>query len=375
MRIGLIAPPWCAVPPTGYGGTEAVIDTLARALRARGHEITLFTVGTSTCPVRRLWHYRDPATPMGVGLPEAVHDLTALESLRGLDVVHDHTTLGPLLSLGRLRPGTAIVTTIHGPFTPDQVRALAHADPGVMIVAISEHHRRTAPPGLVSAVVHHGVDLERFPLGPGDGHYLLFMGRMAWTKGVHRAIRIARAAGRRLVVIAKMREPEERAYYDDRVRPILGRDIEILGEISVPARVRLMQHAEALINPIRWPEPFGLVMVEALATGTPVLAFPEGAAPEIVEDGRTGFLRNTEPELVAAVDHIGQIDRSRCRASAEQRFSPDRMAQAYEAVYRSALTRGPADTITLPGAPRRVPSQGPGRVHVNRAAPALEALT
>ena len=344
MRIGMIAPPWLAVPPVGYGGTEAVIDNLARGLSRRGHEVVLFSVGTSTCPVSIAWQYDRPVEPMGAGLPEAVHVMAAYKAFHDMDVIHDHTLLGPLLGPARMRPGIALVTTVHGEFTADVKVALADAARVATIVAISRNHRRTAPRGLVSAVIHHGVDLEQFRLGPGGGGYLLFVGRMSPAKGVHRAIRIARHANRTLVVVTKRWEPAEHEYFRSRVHPLLGPDVVLYGELSTAEEIQLLRHADALINPIRWPEPFGLVMAEALATGTPVLAFPEGAAPEIVDDGRTGYLRATEAELTAAVSRIPEINRSDCRASAVARFSSDRMARDYETLFLEVTGRSPSRT-------------------------------
>jgi glycosyltransferase involved in cell wall biosynthesis len=337
VQIGLIAPPWIPVPPPAYGGTEEVIDNLARGLAALGHDVRLFTIGESTCPVPRRWLYRSPAEPMGDPFQEAAHVLAAYQALADTDIIHDHTDLGPLLAGRRGISRPPIVTTIHGPVTPRNRRTLAQAARHASIVAISRAHARSFGDIPVAAVIHHGIDLDVYTPGPGTGGYLLFTGRMCADKGVHHAVRAARRAGWPLVITAKMREPAERAYFDQQVRPLLGPGVDVLAEQPLAARVDLMRHAAALLNPITWPEPFGLVMAEALAAATPVLAFPNGAAPEIIDHDRTGYLCRDEDEMSAAAARIGEIDRWRCRAAAERRFSLARMAADYDRLYRAIL--------------------------------------
>jgi glycosyltransferase involved in cell wall biosynthesis len=339
MRIGLIAPPWIPVPPPGYGGTEEVIDNLARGLTALGHDVRLFTVGESTCPVPRQWLYRSPAGPMGDRFREAAHVMAAYQALADADIIHDHTELGPGLAGRRRISHPPVVTTVHGPVTPQNRRTLAEAARHASIVAISHAHARAFGDIPVTAVIHHGIDLDVYQPGPGTGGYLLFIGRMSPDKGVHHAVRAARRAGWPLVIAAKIREPAERAYFDQQVRPLLGPGDDLLGERPLAARVDLLRYAAALLNPITWPEPFGLVMAEALATATPVLAFPNGAAPEIIDHGRTGYLCRDEDEMTAAIARVDHIDRKQCRAAAERRFSLARMAADYERLYRAILER------------------------------------
>jgi len=338
MRIGIIAPPWLPVPPLAYGGTEEVIDDLARGLQDLGHDVRLFTVGESICPVPREYLYPQGIKPMGDGVAEAAHVLAAYEAFAVVDLIHDHTMLGPLLAGRRGIARPPVVVTNHGPFTAQTRRLFAGIARHASIVAISHSHARTA--GVpIAAVIHHGIDLRVHRPGPGDGGYLLFVGRMCADKGVHHAVRVARSAGRRLVIVAKMREPAERAYFEREVRPLLGPGDDLSAEVSPAAKRELMRHAAALLNPITWAEPFGLVMVEALAAGTPVLAFPNGAAPEIVDDGQTGFLCRDEGDMIAAVGRVPQIHRDHCRAAAEQRFSAQRMVADYERLYRRILLR------------------------------------
>lgn len=337
MRIGLVAPVWCSVPPSGYGGTEQVVDALARGLHELGHEVVLAATGDSTCPVPRMSLLRRPAPTIGEQLPELRHVVHAHERLADCDVIHDHTLSGPLLAVGR-RSGPAVVTTCHGELSAelgDYYRQLA---PHVTVIGIS-HAQASAAPGGVHAVVHHGVVPSDFPVGAGEGGHLLFLGRMSPDKGADRAIRAARAAGVPLLLAAKMREPSEREYFARHVEPLLGDDAHYLGEVDFATKTALLAGACALLVPIRWPEPFGMVMIEALACGTPVLAFPEGAAPEVVEHRRTGFLCRDEADMAAAVSRLGEISRADCRASAERRFSARRMAADHVRVYRSALAR------------------------------------
>ncbi len=193
----------------------------------------------------------------------------------------------------------------------------------------------------IAGVIHHGIDAEKFPVGDGsgddEGDYLLFLGRMAPDKGAHRAIEIGRKAGMRVLLAAKMRETWERAYYDEQVAPLLGADAVYLGEVSHERKLELLAGAKGLLFPIRWNEPFGMVMLEAFACGTPVLAFPEGAAPEVVEDGKTGFLCEDEQAMVEAVEHLESIRRQDCRAAAEGYFATSRMVSDHVALFERVL--------------------------------------
>lgn len=342
MRIGLIAPPWVPVPPHSYGGTEVVVDNLARGLAELGHDVRLFTVGESTCPVERGFLYPAAVTPMGTAVEEAAHTLAAYESLTDVDVIHDHTVLGPLLAAVSAPNRPPVVCTYHGEFTPDTRRIFTLIAQHAAVTAISHKQQELAGSVPIFAVVHHGIDLDAYRPGSGDGGHLIFIGRMSPDKGVDRAIRVARATGHRLVIISKMREDIEHEYFEDEVEPLLGPDIDLLIEPPPEIRMDLLGRAAAFLNPICWPEPFGLVMAESLAMGTPVLAFPNGAAPEIVDHGRSGFLCQDEDDMASAVRTLSSIDRRACRAAAERRFSMQRMARDYVAVYQRLLDPGPA---------------------------------
>lgn len=363
MRIGILAPPWVAVPPSRYGGSEQVIDDLARGLVALGHEVLLFTLGESTCPVPRASLYERGRLPIGTTVPELAHAIAGYQALADLDIVHDHTLVGPLIA-ARHEGLPPVVVTNHGAFTAETAPIFTEIARSAAVVAISRSQRATAPEVPVTAVVPHGIDLQRYALGLEPDDFLLFVGRMSPDKGLDTAIRVARRAGRRLLVICKMWEAEEQAYFRDVIQPLLGDDVEILPEQPPEERVRVVQQASALVNPIRWAEPFGLVMAESLACGTPVLVSPRGAAPEIVEHGRTGFLCPDEDAMVAAVDRLGELDRRDCRTSAEERFDMHRMAADYVRVYEQVLDDPPPRprlrTVARPGPvpppPRRVPA-------------------
>ena len=338
MRIMLIAPPWLPVPPRAYGGTEAVIDELARGLAAVGHDVLLCATADSTCPVPRRALYECSQGTQAAAVVELRHVVHAYEAAGDVDVVHDHTLLGPPYALARF-PDLPVVTTNHGPFDASVCPTYAAIAERVPIIAISAAQARTAPGIPIAQVIHHGVDPCRFPFGARAGDYALFLGRMNPAKGAHRAARIARAAGTRLVIAAKMHVPGERRYFEERVRPLLDEDVVYVGEVGGQEKLELLAGARALVNPIAWPEPFGLVMIEALACGTPVLAFPNGAAPEIVRHGVTGFLCADEADMAARLRGVDELDRRACRASVEASFTAERMVAAHLELYDAVLAR------------------------------------
>lgn len=337
MRIAIIAPPWVPVPPPAYGGTETVLDSLARGLQVAGHDVLLFATGDSTCEVPRSWVRACAAGTVDTGsATELHHVVNGYERVLawGPDLIHDHTLAGPVYAR---RFEIPVVTTNHGPFDGelgDYYRAIS-AD--VPIIAISRQHAARAIDTRVAAVIHHGVDVDAFPFGDGDGGYALFLGRMCPDKGVHKAASIARAAGFPLRIAAKMREPAEERYFESQVAPLLGDGIEYLGEVGSAEKLDLLAHAECLLNPVTWPEPFGMVMVEALACGTPVVALRSGSVTELIEHGITGFVHDTDDALIEALPRVDGLDRARCREEAANRFSTARMVADHLALYRSVV--------------------------------------
>lgn len=338
MRIGMIAPPWLPVPPPAYGGTEAVIDGLIRGLVDSGHEVVLIAHPDSSVPAElRSVLPRGATDSIGQAATELAHVLGAYDSLTDVDVIHDHTLCGPLLAASA--SAIPVVVTHHGPFDDSTKRIFGRVACSASVIAISQNHAETAGDIPIAGVVHHGLDVATVPFGDGDGGYLAFLGRMVPEKGPHRAIRIARRAGLPLLIAAKMREAPEKEFFEAEVKPLLGGDIEYIGEVGSDDKHRLLCGAKALLNPIAWPEPFGMVMLEALACGTPVVARAAGAAPEIVSHGNVGFLGKSDAELVRTVPRVDNIDRLTCRTWAAQRFSLELMAKGYEEQYFAALER------------------------------------
>jgi glycosyltransferase involved in cell wall biosynthesis len=338
MDIAIIAPPWVPVPAPAYGGTEVVLDTLARGLKAAGHEVLLVCHPDSQCPVLRTSVIpAEDTLRMGRASIELEHAIGAYELVRGADVVHDHTLAGPLYS-DRF-PNLPVVATNHALFSRTMNAIYGAVVPRVGLVAISQSHASSTHLP-VDAVVYHGIEVDSFPEGAGDGGYVAVLGRMAADKGIHRAIAVARSAGMRLKIAAKMREPHERVYFEEFVQPHLGDDVIYLGEVDADGKRELLASATALLNPIGWREPFGMVMLESLACGTPVVGCPQGAAPEIVEHGVTGFLGDTDAELLAGLLSLNQIDRATCRKQARDRFSVEKMVAGYIQVFEQRIRRG-----------------------------------
>jgi glycosyltransferase involved in cell wall biosynthesis len=221
---------------------------------------------------------------------------------------------------------------------------------GVAIIAISHHQASTVVGVPVAAVIHHGIDVAAVPVGRGHGGYASFLGRMSPEKGPRQAALIARAAGVPLRIAAKLREPDEQEYFDAMVRPLLCSDVEYVGELGLAEKLELLGESFALLNPMQWPEPFGLVMIEALAAGTPVVATPAGSAPEIVDDGVTGYLRPERRALASALLEAAHLNREACRAAALRRFDTERMVDEHVRLYTELLTLGQPRHRTIGGA-------------------------
>ena len=332
-RIGLIAPPWIPVPPPAYGGIEAVVAGLGRVLVQRGHEVTLVAAAGSHVPGAEIIVPRSipDGTPLGEPLTEWEHVLEGYAALAEVDAIIDHT--GPA---GALLAGLSEVPTLHVCHNRiDDTRGrvyegIARRVPRLRLVAISQAQRRTAPRLRFTAVCPNGIDVDAVPYGTG-GEALTFLGRMAPEKAPDLAIRIARRAGLPIRLAAKCRDPQERAYFEQRVRPLLGPGVEWLGEITALERGQLLAESRALVFPIDWPEPFGMVLIEAMAAGTPVLTRPHGAVPEIVRHGVTGFVDDDEVALAEAAERIGELDRRACREHVERHFSLEATADGYQA--------------------------------------------
>jgi glycosyltransferase involved in cell wall biosynthesis len=341
MRIAIVAPAWFAVPPTHYGGIEWVVAILTDGLVERGHRVTLFAAGDSQTRARLVTSYDEPPSyRIGLSLPDLHHALTCYESAAEFDVINDHS--GPVAAaLGGLVE-TPVCHTVHGPMTgePGNVYAqIGEVSPSVGLISVSDNQRAPLPNLNWLATCHNAIDLASYPYDEGNDGYLLFLGRMSPDKGAHHAVRLALETGMPLKLAGKMHDVEERAHFDAHVRPHLSSAIEYVGEVSHDEKVELLQRAALTVFPIQWPEPFGLVMAESMACGTPVLATRLGAVPEVIEDGRSGIIVDSPGELAARLGEAIDLQPRQVRESAEERFSADRMVADYEEAYRLLLER------------------------------------
>ena len=337
MKIAQIAPPWIAVPPPGYGGIEWVVALLADELAARGHDVTLFASGGSVTKAR-LESVFDPApgpTKIGDTYLEVLHAFNAYEHAAEFDVIHDHSGMVGLAIAARA--GIDVVHTVHGPLVDDALHWYRMLTGRVNFVAISDSQKKPGPDLSWAGRVYNGIPVERYPFREDKEDFLLFVGRVNREKGPEVAVEVAKRAGARLVMAVAIKEKFEQEYWDVNVAPNLTGKEEILGEITVEEKADLMSRARAVLFPIQWEEPFGLVMAEANACGTPVLAFPRGAAPEVIADGETGFMCADVNEMAAALARVGEIDPHACRARVEKMFSAQAMTAGYEDVYRKLL--------------------------------------
>ncbi len=335
MRIAVIAPVWIPVPPDGYGGIERVLKLLVDELVRRGEEVTLFAAGPCRTLARQVISLEEaPTSHMGETLFDAYHVGQAFRTVAAgpYDLVHDHSGfLGPAFAALIPQP---VVHTLHGPFTADTRLFYRAFKDDCYYVAISRRQRDCCPELNYVGVVPNAVDVEEHHLSTEKEDYLVCVSRICEAKGTEHAVRLAREAGRRIVLAGKIDPGRDREYYERRVRPLLdGENAVYLGEVSQEEKVRLISRAAAFLFPIQWEEPFGLVMAESLACGTPVLATRWGAVPEVVEHGVTGFLADTPEGLLPYIDRIHEIDPLTCRRVAEERFSPRAMAQAYLEIY------------------------------------------
>jgi glycosyltransferase involved in cell wall biosynthesis len=348
----MLAPPWISVPPPGYGGVESVVSVLTEALVRRGNEVTLFCAPGSESSAQVVT-LLDEAHPDEIerSIYEVDHvaqAFAAVEETHGegpFDVVHDHCGFTALGMADRLL--TPLVHTLHGQFTTATSAFYERHAPKATVVAISRAQRATAPAGLRGvAVIPNPVDVQDWPMQERKEDYLLWVGRMAAEKGPHRAIAAARAADTPLV-LAGVIQPGQQAFFDREVAPHIDGDrVRFLGEVGGRLKQSVFAGARALLVPISWEEPFGMVMVEALACGTPVIAFPAGAASDLVTDGLTGFLVEDEAEMAAAVGRVASIAARDCRGWVSEHCDVDVVASAYESSYREAV-RARAGAKTL----------------------------
>jgi glycosyltransferase involved in cell wall biosynthesis len=311
-----------------------VVSVLTEELVRRGHDVTLFASGDSTTAARLVPVVPRALRPIGVQdyLPSTMLTLGQVFERAGeFDVIHAHVDV-PAIPFARLVQ-TPIVFTMHGRMDLPSLRPLFDAYRDVNLVSVSDNQRRLLPAWNWLGTVYNGINLTDYNFHSRPGAYLAFLGRISPEKGVEEAIRVARMAGVPLKLAAKV-DPVDRSYFEQTIRPLLADPlVTYVGEVDQHTKDAFLGGALALLFPIRWPEPFGLVMAEALATGTPVIAGRFGSVPEIIDDGVTGFICDSIEEMALAVERVGELDREACRRVAMERFSPARMAAGYEALF------------------------------------------
>lgn len=339
MRIAQVAPLYESVPPRAYGGTERVVAYLVEALVELGHEVTLFASGDSVTSANMV-----SVVPRGLRLdthkpdPLVWHTIMmdrVLKAAGSFDVIHFHTDVLQLSLVGQCR--TPCLSTAHGRLDLPDLKPLFRCFPSHPMVSISTSQRAPLPWANWRATVHHGLPLGLYSLHEEPQDYFAFVGRISPEKRCDRAIEIARACGVPLRIAAKVDEAD-RVYFESTIEPMLDDPlVSFVGEIGDAAKNDFIGNARALLMPIDWPEPFGLVMIEAMACGTPVIAYANGSVPEILEDGVTGFIVRDQAQAIAAARNVGRIDRRRCRRVFEQRFTDRVMARRYLDVYRELM--------------------------------------
>ena len=337
MKIAQVAPLYESVPPRYYGGTERVVYHLTEELVHQGHEVTLFASGDSATSGTLV-----PICPQALRLDDncvdsMAHHILLLEQVGQaadrFDIIHFHVDYLHF-PLSRLKKWPQ-VTTLHGRLDLPDLPPLYEEFSEMPVISISDAQRRPLPRARWMDTVYHGLPPDLYPYRSTPGEYLAFLGRISPEKRVDRAIEIAERAGLPLKIAAKV-DPADRTYFEESIRPLLtASHVEFLGEISEEEKGSFLGNARALLFPIDWPEPFGLVLIEALACGTPVIASPHGSVPEILEDERTGFIVDSVEEAVGAVGQLASISRRDCRAAFEERFTAARMAREYVRVYET----------------------------------------
>lgn len=338
MRIGLLSPIALPVPPRGYGGTERIVSLLAEGLKARGHEVTLFASrdSSSSADLRS----REASLPhLGKAAythAEAEHVRWALAQASDFDLIHDHTKMNGVLQAHASR--TPLLTTLHNDFTPER-RDVYLRHPEHAYVAISRSHAARCPQLTYAGIVHNGLNLADYPLVTRKSDYLLFLGRICEVKGAHTAIRVAQALRLPLVLAGNV-TMGDRSYFAERIAPHLTDPlISFVGEVEGARKRELLANARCLLFPIAWAEPFGLVMIEAMACATPVVALNRGAVPEVVAHGLTGWLAEDFEGLLEGVEAAGDMATPSCRRWVETHFSADTMVEHYLEVYRRVIAR------------------------------------
>ncbi len=339
MKIAMLAPPWIKIPPAGYGGIEWVVYYLTNELAGRGHDVTLFASGDSVTSARLEATFPEQnGSRLGQTMFEVMHVASCLRRADEFDLIHDHSGFAAVSGASLVE--TPMVHTLHGPFTRDTSAFYRFFRDSAYYVAISRHQQSCCPDLQYAGVVGNPIDIDSLPLSfEGEKEdYLLAFGRICPDKGFHAAIEAARRAGRKLIIAGAVQE-QCRDYFETVIMPeIDGESIQYVGEVSLTEKWNLFSKAQAFLFPIQWPEPFGLVMIEALAAGTPVIAFSGGSVPEIVIDGLTGFVVGDVDEMADRLKRLGEIDPDACRRYVRDNFSVSKITDGYLQVYDNVLS-------------------------------------
>jgi len=341
MKILLISPPWIKVPPSGYGGIEWVVALLADELVKRGNEVVLFATGDSDTLADVKYFYEEGQTSklgtLNMTIYDSIQVSEAYKIAEEFEIVHDHSGfLGVAFSHKIKRP---MLHTLHGPFTADTSMFYTHFKDAVYYNAISDYQRSCLPILNYVDTVYNAIDIHNYPFSKVKDDYLIMVSRISEAKGTHLAIEVAKERGEKLILVGKI-DPIDMEYFDAKVKPhIDGKQIVYTGEIDEAEKRQLLKMAKCFVFPIQWPEPFGLVMAEAMACGTPVVAIRNGSSPEVVADGKVGYIVETVDEMPAAIDNALKIDPQVCRDYVLANFSPETMADKYEQNYRKILEK------------------------------------
>lgn len=345
LKVAIVAPPYFDIPPQGYGGVEAVIADLADGLVDLGHQVTIVGAGRKGTKARlvTVWDSIIPEL-LGEPYPEVMHAVLSRRAIEDLamagevEVVHDHTLSGPLNAQAYAELGLPTVVTVHGPPHAQARRYYRALGTDVSLVAISRRQASLAPELNWKATVHNGLRPSAWPFAHSKGEYALWLGRYHPDKAPHLALEAAHEAGIPLVLAGKCAEPVEKRYYAERVEPLLGPGDKVVGVADAILKRELLANARCLLFPVQWEEPFGMVMIESMVCGTPVVALRHGAVPEVVVDGVTGRVCDRPEQLPEALRSVHEIDPWACRRHVEVSFSARRMAEGYSRAYRAALS-------------------------------------
>jgi len=338
MRIAQVAPLWIPVPPYTYGGTELVVSWLCDELVRRGHEVTLFATEDSKTQTKLIPVWPKALWRAKLKTPHAVFSLLyeKLISLQDqFDIIHDHCEFYTAPYSKFLKP--PIITTLHHPLTEETI-ILYKKFPNINFIAISKNQRRLGPGINIVKTIYHGLPIEKYDFNPEPKNYLLWLSKIMPEKGIAQAIDIAKLSGENLIISGNI-PPEYGDYFDFRIKPLIdGKKIQFVGASDFSKKIELLKNAKAFLFPVKRPEPFGLVVIEAMACGTPVIAFKEGSMPELIEDGKTGFLVKNIEEACQSLKKINKISREYCREYVKKNFNLKRMVNRYEKLYKKVLS-------------------------------------